>query len=180
MKAWKTIKSEIAFKCKYLKIVEEDFFGPSGKKHKYFILNRKDYVIVLAKEGDYLYLIEQYRYTTQSKMIQVVAGAIEKGETSLRTAKRELREEAGIKAKKFTNLGWFYAYYGCSNQKAYVYLAEDLEFGKQEPDEIEKDGDIKVRKLKISKIKEMIKNRKIKDCDTLSAFSLFMLKCDNK
>lgn len=177
MKNWKTIKSKLAYNCKYLKIIEEDFITPNGKKHKYYIIKRNDYVIVLAREKNYLYLIEQYRYTVKSKLLQVVAGAVEKGETPLQAAKKELKEEAGIKAKKIKKLGWFYAYYGCAKQKAYVFLAEDLEFGKQKPDELEKEGGIKVIKLKISGVKKMIKSGKIKDCDTLSAFGLFILKC---
>ena len=160
-----------------MKVTEEDFFVQSGKTHKYYILKRNDYVIVLAKEKNCLYLIKQYRYTTKSKLLQVVAGAIEKRETPLQAAKKELKEEAGIKAKKFKKLGWFYSYYGCSNQKAYVFLAEDLEFGEQKPDELEKEGGIKVVKLKISEVKRMIKSGKINDVDTISAFGLFMLKC---
>ncbi|MCK4592005.1 NUDIX hydrolase [Candidatus Parcubacteria bacterium] len=176
MKKWKTIKSKLAYNCKYLKIIEEDFLVQSGKTHKYYILKRNDYIIVLAKEKNYLYLIKQYRYTTKSKLLQVVAGAIEKGETPLQAAKKELKEEAGIKAKKIKKLGWFYAYYGCSNQKAYVFLAEDIELGKQKPDELEKEGGIKVVKLKISEVREMIRSGKINDVDTISAFGLFMLK----
>ena len=177
MKDWKTIKSKVAFKCKYLKILDEDFMLPNGKKHKYYILKRSDYyVVVIAKEGDYFYLIEQYRYTTKSKLLQAVAGAVEKGETLLQAAKKELKEEAGITAKKFKKLGWFYANYGLSNQKAVVFLAEDLKLGEQKPDEVEKAGGIKRKKLKISEVKKLIKSGKIKDLDTLSAFCLFMLK----
>ncbi len=179
MKSWKTVKTKTAYECKYFKVLEEDFLMPSGKMHKWHILKRSDYVIVLAREKDYMHLIEQYRYTTKSKLLQVVAGAIEKGETPLKAAKKELKEEAGITAGKFTKLGWFYAYYGCSNQKAYVFLAEDLRLGKQEPDELEKEAGIKVVKLKISEVKKMIKSGKIKDCDTLSAFNLLILKDKN-
>ncbi len=177
MKNWKTIKSKVAYNCKYFKILEEDFILPSKKSHRYHILNTKDYVIVIAKEKDNFYLVKQYRYTTKSKLLQVVAGAIEKGDTPLTTAKKELKEEAGITAKKFRKLGWFYSFYGSSNQKAYVFLAEDLEVGEQKPDDFEKECGIKRTKLKISEVKELIKSRKINDHDTLSAFCLFMLKC---
>ncbi|MCK5084909.1 MAG: NUDIX hydrolase [Candidatus Pacebacteria bacterium] len=176
MKKWETIGSEEVYNCKYFKILEEDFFMPSGKKHKYHLFRTTDYVIVIAKEGNYFYLIEQYRYTTKSKLLQVVAGAIEEGQAPLATAKRELKEEAGITAKKFKKLGWFYSFYGSSDQKAYVYLAEDLEIGKQMPDDFEKECGIIRKKLKISEVKKLISSGKIKDHDTLAAFCLFMLK----
>jgi len=178
MKNWKTIKSKIAFKCKYFKVLKEDFETPSGGKYgKYYILEGKNYVIVIAKKGNYFYFVEQYRYTIKSKLLATVAGAIEKGEKPFAVAKRELKEETGIIAKKIRKLGWFYSNYGKSNQKAHVFLAEDLKFGEQEPDDLEREGEIKMRKLKISEVKEMIKSGKIKDRDTLSAFCLFMLKC---
>jgi len=176
MKNWKTIKSKVAFECKYFKVFEEDFFMPSGKKHKYYIVKEKDYAIVIAKEDNYFYLIEQYRYTTKSKLLAVVAGAIEIGYTPLATAKKELKEEAGITAKKFKKLGWFYAEYGKSGQKAHVFLAEDLEIGEQKPDDFEKEGGIRRIKLKISEVEKLIKSGRIKDHDTLSALCLFMLK----
>ena len=177
MKNWKTIKSKVAYKCKYFKILDEDFIKPSGKKHKWYIFDTNDYVVVIAKESNCFYLVEQYRYTTRSRLLQVVAGVVEKNETPLMTAKKELKEETGIIAKKFKKLGWYYANYGCSNQKAHVFLAEDLEVGEQNPDDFEKEAGIKRKKLKISEIKKLIKAGKIKDHDTLSAFCLFMLKC---
>ena len=179
MKNWKTIKSKIVLERKYLKILDEDFLLPSGKKHRWYILDVDDYVIVIAKENNNFYLIEQYRYTTKSKLLQVVAGSIEKGDTPLITAKKELKEEAGITAKKFKKLGWFYSFYGSSNQKAYVFLAEDLKIGEQKPDYFEKECGIKRKKLKISEVKKLIRSGKIKDHDTLSAFCLFMLKCES-
>jgi len=179
MKGWKTIKSKVAYKCKYFKVVEDDFVTPRGKNYRYYLLKRNDYVIVIAQEGDYFYLTEQYRYTTKSRLLEVVAGAIEKGETPLEAAKKELKEETGIKAKKFRKLGWSYPYYGVTNQKAYIFLATDLKFGKQELKGLEKDSGIKVRKLKISEVAKLIDSGKIKDADTITAFGLFMVKFKN-
>ncbi|MCK4891599.1 MAG: NUDIX hydrolase [Candidatus Pacebacteria bacterium] len=176
MKSWKITKSKTVFKCKYFKVLDEDFVKPSGKKHKWFIFDTNDYVVIIAKEKDFFYLVEQYRYTTKSKLLQVIAGVVEKNETPLMTAKKELKEEAGITAKKIKKLGWYYANYGCSNQKAHVFLAEDLKIGEQKPDGFEKESGIKRKKLKISEVEKLIKSGRIKDHDTLAAFCLFMLK----
>lgn len=175
-KKWKTIGSKLAYECKYLKIWDEDFMGSSEKVYKYYILDRKDYVIVMAKDEKYFYLIEQGRYTVKGKLLQVVAGAIEEGEAPLSAAKKELKEEAGIVAGKIKKIGWFYAYYGCSNQKAHVFLAEGLKFGKQELEGLEEEGGVEVKKMTISEIKKCIQSGKIKDADTLSAFSIFYAK----
>lgn len=176
MKNWKTIKSKVVFKCKYLKILEEDFLTPDGKKHKYFILKKNDYVVVIAKDEKYFYLINFYRYTTKSRETEFVAGAVEKNETPLMATKKELKEGAGIIANKIKKIGWYYAFRGSSNQKGYVFLAEGLTFEKQKLEDLEKAGGMKVVKLKISELKKMIKLGKIKDVDTIAAFNMFMLK----
>ena len=179
MKIWKTIKSKIVFECEYMKIIEEDFIMPSGNSDKYYMLQRLDFVVVIAKDRDNFYLVKQSRYTTKTRLTEFVAGAIEVGETSLKSAKRELEEEAGIKAKEFKNLGWYWANRGCSKQKGYVFLAEDLSFVNYKPDKMESAGKIETVKYKITEIKEMIKDGKINDNDSLAAFNLFMLKCNN-
>ncbi len=177
MKKWKTIKSKTVFKCPYMKIDEDDFEMPSGKRGKYYIWQRPDFVVVIAKNGNDFYIMRQYRYPIKVKAYEFVAGAIDEKETSLQAAKRELEEEAGIKAKKFQNLGWYWASKGCSRQKGNVFLAEGLSFGERKPDEIESEGEIEIIKCKISEVKELIKNGKMNDNDSLAAFSLFMLKC---
>ena len=176
MKNWKTIKSKVAFKCKYFKVLDEDFMMPNKRRHRYYIIKRTDYVVVIAKEGNFLYLVSLYRYTTKSRASEFVAGAVEKNETPLIAAKKELREEAGVTANKIEKIGWYYGYRGSSDQKGHVFLAKDLKFNKQELEDLEKAGGMKVAKFKISEVKEMIRFGKIKDVDTIAAFNMFMLK----
>lgn len=174
----KILDSRVVFSCKYLSITKEDFVLGSKKAHTYYLINRKHYVIVLAKEGKYFYMVEQYRYPMDERLVQVVAGSIEKGETPLAAAKKELREEAGITAKKIKKIGWFYAYYGASKQIAHVFLAEGLKFGKQDLKGFEKEADMMVKKYTMREIRSMINSNKIRDEDTLSSFCMYMLKCE--
>lgn len=175
----KILDSCRVFKSKYLGVTKEDFTFDGKKIHSYYLINRKHYVIVLAKEGKYFYLVEQYRYPMNTRLTQVVAGSIEKRETALRAAKKELKEEAGITAKKMKEIGWFYAYYGASKQIAHVFFAQGLKFGKQDLKGLEKESDMIVKRYTLREIKDMIKSNKIKDEDTLSSFCMYMLKCGN-
>jgi len=175
-KNWKTVNSKTVFECKYFKINEKHFVGCSGNKYKYYILKENDYVVAIPLEKNYLYLVEFSRYTTGSRSLEFVAGMVEKNETPLQSVKKELVEEAGITAKEIKKIGWYYAYKGRSNQKAHIFLAENLSFEKQKLENLEKDGKMEVKKLKISEVKELIKLGKIDDVDTLAAFNIFMLK----
>jgi ADP-ribose pyrophosphatase len=81
--------------------------------------------------------------------------------------KRELEEETGYRAEKWTDLGFVYTSPGYSDEKLYLYKAENLSFTKCNPDE----GEI-LQPLEISKNDafEMINNGKINDAKTLCAF----------
>ena len=72
-------------------------------------------------------------------------------------------------------IGCLEASKGRSDQKGYIYVAENLSFGEQELDAIEKESDTKIVKLKISEIPALIKNGKITDSHTIASFQLFML-----
>ncbi len=171
----KKISEEIDYECPYFKITKSGFVIPGEKDTVFwYLLNRGNYVAVLAREGKYLYMVELYRFAVEKKMLEFPAGIIEKSETPRAAAKRELAEEAGILAKKFTFLGWYYAYIGMSDAKSYVFLAEDLSFIRQKLDESE--YGMKVKKIKISEIDNLIRNGKIRGEHNINSFYIYKLK----
>lgn len=171
----KKISSEIDYKCPYFKIVKNGFLIP-GEKHPiyWYLLRRASYATILAKEGGYLYMVELYRFPIEKRSLEFPAGVIEKGETPRIAAKRELKEETGIIAKKLTFLGWYYAFIGMSDCKSYVFLAENLSFVKQKLDKNE--FGMEVKKIKISDVENMIKSGKIKDGHTISPYCMYLLR----
>jgi len=72
----------------------------------YYIIDTDDFVSVLTitEAGEYL-LIEQYRPALNKKMLELVAGYIEKGETPVEAAYREVLEETGHKVKTLEKIG---------------------------------------------------------------------------
>ncbi|MDP3056980.1 MAG: NUDIX hydrolase [bacterium] len=171
----KKISSEVDYKTPYFKIVKSGFLIPGQKKPIYwYLLKRASYAAILAKEGNYFYMVETYRFAVEKKMLEFPAGVIEKGETPRVAAKRELGEEAGIVAKKFTFLGWYYAFVGMSDSKSYVFLAENLSFTKQKLDESE--YGMKVKKIKISDVENLIRKGKIRGEHSINSFYIYKLK----
>lgn len=164
----------VDYQCPYFKIVKEDFISANGKMISWYLLKRNDYVTVIAKDRNYVYMVELYRFSVKNKSLEFPAGIIESNEKPLQAAKRELREEAGIIAQKFTYMGWHYAYIGMSDEKAHVFLAEGIIFGKQKLDESELG--MKVKKIKISEIGNLIKKGKIRGEHTINAHCLYLLK----
>ena len=82
-------------------------------------------IIPVLPDGK-LGLIRQYRYAAKSVFIEFPAGKLDKGETPEQCATRELEEEIGYTTKKLTFLTTIHPAIGFSNEKMWLYLAEDL------------------------------------------------------
>lgn len=171
----KKISSKTDYQCPYFKIMKNGFLIPGEKKPVYwYLLKRSDYVSLLAKEGNYLYMVELYRFAIGKKSLEFPAGIIDKDETPRQAAKRELEEETGIIAKKLTLLDWYYAFIGMSDAKSYVFLAENLSFSKQKLDKSE--FGMKVKKIKISDVENLIRKGKIRGEHNINSFYIYKLK----
>lgn len=82
-------------------------------------------------------LIRQFRYPLKQTFLEVPAGKIDEGEEPLVTAKRELEEESGIRAKSWAPLGKFHPCIGYTNEVIYLYVAWDLEVAESKTDQDE-------------------------------------------
>jgi len=71
-------------------------------------------------------LIRQFRYGPGEEFIEIPAGKLDAGEAPLNCAYRELEEETGYRTNKLTFLTNIYPAIGFSNEKMWMYLAEDL------------------------------------------------------
>lgn len=169
--AWKRLQRTTAFSCPYYKVVHDRILLTEKKKQiDYFFVAIPDSVMIIAltpkKE---IVLVRQYRYPTNNYFLELPCGGDE-GKKPLPAAKRELREEAGVRAKTWKRLGGFVPYNGVSNEFCHVFLATDLTFGDNDPEVTE---DLTVVKIPASKVLAMIAQGKIQDGMTLAALHLF-------
>ena len=111
-------------------------------------------------------MVEQFRIAAKSKMLEIPAGKLEKGEDPLECGKRELIEETGYKAGKIQFLGDYYATPGYCEEVLHLYLATELEFVGQhlDPDEF-----LNVKTYTLDELFDMVMNNKIYDAKTAIA-----------
>lgn len=160
MSSWKKISSKIAYRTSHFSVREDQVVDPSGAKSVYHVVDIVPAITIVALDAqNRIYLLEEEKYIP-GKIWTVPAGKIEPGETPLACAKRELKEEAGLIAKKWTALGKFFSSPGFSNGTGHCFLAQEISEGKQELEPSEK---IKVVKVPFAKTLKMIKEGKIID-----------------
>jgi ADP-ribose pyrophosphatase len=112
----------------------------------------------------------QYRHAAGQYLWELPAGKLEAGEDPLEGAKRELAEETGYAAKKWTPLVEYYASPGFLGEQMKVFLADGLVAGDAHP---EADEDIDFRLVKLSDVLKMIAKGAIKDGKTLTGVLLY-------
>ena len=120
-------------------------------------------VIPILPNGN-LCLVRQYRYGPRAEFIEIPAGKLDAGEDPLVCAKRELEEEIGYSAGKLTFLTNIHPAIGFSNEKMWMYLAEDLILSKQSLDQ---DEFLELYPLPVDEAIDLIFQGKITDVKTV-------------
>ena len=102
----------------------------------YEIADTPDAVAVVAIDGEgRVVLVRQHRPAVGADVLELPAGLIDDGEEPLATAKRELREETGLRGGSWRELVSFWTSPGFVNERVTVFAAHELEEGEPEPDD---------------------------------------------
>lgn len=82
--------------------------------------------VVALNEADEVCLIHQYRHAGGGWLWELPAGKLEPHEPPLETARRELEEEAGVRAERWEPLGSLLSTPGFCDERIHLYLAREL------------------------------------------------------
>ncbi|MFC1751876.1 NUDIX hydrolase [Thermoproteota archaeon] len=165
-----TINSEILFTGKILKLRKETVLLPNGIQSTREIIDHAPAVVILPfQPPDTVYLVRQFRKAIDTVILEVPAGIIHNEEAPLDAAKRELQEETGFSASNWIELGGAYPSPGFCNEYMHFFLAKDLMFVKQSPDE---DELIEVVEMSVGEFESLVKKKKINDGKTLISYYL--------
>ena len=135
------------------------------------IVEQGNVVAVLAiDDDDEVILVNEFRYPV-GYVLEIPAGTVDKGETPLKCAKRELLEETGYKAKKIEHLIRFFPKLGYNTQIIDCYVATELT--KISEPNLDEDELITVKKIKFRKLLNMINNGKIYGSYTICAVMIY-------
>ncbi|PKN97845.1 MAG: ADP-ribose pyrophosphatase [Chloroflexi bacterium HGW-Chloroflexi-4] len=162
--------SQTVFTAKLFKVKNIDLPLPDGNTKTYEMIDIQNAITVLPVDSEgCLYFVEQFRIGAGKPLLELPAGKIESDEDPLEAARRELREEIGMDATEIKTLGNFYMSPGYTNEYMYCFLATGLFPAPLAPDI---DEFIKVKKLQMNQVFELIESGKLDDSKTLAVLTL--------
>jgi 8-oxo-dGTP pyrophosphatase MutT (NUDIX family) len=152
--AFERIESSTAWEGKLATVRVDRFRYEDGEEAEREIVAHPGAVAIIARHGDALLLVRQPREAVgESALLELPAGKLDQGEDPLTTAKRELAEEIGKGARRWTPVKSFYTSPGFTDEKCHVYLAEDLY---DESAEAEEDERIEIVEWPLDRLDEAI------------------------
>jgi ADP-ribose pyrophosphatase len=177
------LSSEIIFECALFKVRHDKLIEPGGKKSERDVIRHNGSVVILAldsskdKKNPWVVIERQYRHAANQFLWELPAGKLDAGEKPLDGAQRELEEETGYRAKKWTPLVEYYASPGFLGESMKVFVAEGLIAGEAHPEE---DEEIELRLVKLSEVLGMIEKGAILDGKTLTSVLLYARQLNKK
>jgi ADP-ribose pyrophosphatase len=162
------ISSREVLKNKLFTIVEEVAKDPDGFEiHRSIVRHPGSAVMLAVDDTERILLVKQFRLPAEDYLWEIPAGRLDPGELPLEAAKRELQEETGYKADRWTELASFWASPGYVSERMTLFLAQGLTPGKPEAMEDER---IEMRWFAKQEVGEMIRNGDIIDGKTIIAY----------
>lgn len=123
---YKILSSKTVYKNPWIKVIEEKV-EKDGKEGVFGVIDYgKGISVVALNEKRDIYLVREYYYAIESYGLQTPSGAINKNETPLEAAKRELLEESGLTSDKWIELGMVHPLTMALRSPAYLFLALDV------------------------------------------------------
>jgi len=159
---WTTLSTKQIYQNPWISVREDQVINPKGGEGIYGVVSFKNKaigIIPIDDEGN-TYLIGQYRYALKEYSWEIPMGGGLVENDLLESAKRELKEETGFTAAKWTNICRLHTTNSVSDEEGFVFLAQELTAGETAFEETE---DLQIRKLPLRDAVRMAMNNQITD-----------------
>jgi len=165
---WKVVSEKEVYTNPWISLIHHEVINPSGNPGIYGKVHYKNRAIGILPLDEELntYLVGQFRFTLNAYSWEMPEGGGPLGTDPLEAAQRELLEETGLKAKRWTELNRFHLSNSVGDEYGYIYLARELEQFEAEPEETEQ---LIVKKVPFSEVYRMVCNSEITDSMTVAA-----------
>ena len=159
---WQTIDNEIVYSNDWIDLQHNSVLNPAGNKGIYGVVHFKNIAVgIVTLDADLnTFLVGQFRYPLNEYSWELPMGGSPFYENMLEGAKRELEEETGLVAEKWTKIAKIHTSNCVTDEVGYVFLAEDLTQNAPFPEETEQ---LSVKKISFKEAYQMVLNGEITD-----------------
>jgi ADP-ribose pyrophosphatase len=173
---YETLSSRIAYENRWTRVREDIIRRADGSDGLYGVVERSDFVVIVPWQDGRLTLVEQYRYPVGARIWEFPMGMWEQapGTDPAVLAAGELREETGLIAGHMLHAGEIFQGPGYCNQRGHIFLATDLTHGDHQREVSEQD--MVCRDFDLAAFEAMIRDGKVREAMTISAFGLLRVK----
>src|SRR5262245_57965027 len=132
---FKIVDSRQVYENPWIRLREDRVIRPDGTPGLFGVIDLRPGSSVLPIDDESnVWLVREYKYAVGRPSLEVVSGGQDEGETPLQTAQRALREEAGLTADQWTDLGKIDPLTTMLSSANYLFLARGLQSATREPD----------------------------------------------
>lgn len=166
---WQTLESIEVYDNPWIEVREDQVIDPSGGEGLYGVISFKNIavgVIPIDKDAN-VWLVGQSRYALGEYSWEIPMGGVLRGDDVLEGAKKELKEETGLMATRWTEIMRLHPSNSVTDEEGFIFIAQDLTEGEQELEDTE---DIELIKLPLAEAVQWVMDGKI--TDALSAAGL--------
>ena len=166
--SWETLGSRIVFDNPWFTVREDHVINPGGGENHYGHVQFKNIAVAVVPldEDMNTWIVGQDRYTLGEFSWEVPMGGAPRHEDPLAAARRELREETGLAATRWSKVMQLHTSNSITDELAYVYIAQGLTEGASSPEETE---NIQIRTLPLSDALDMVLHGEITDAVSCAA-----------
>ncbi len=161
-KLWQILSSNTIYDNNWIRVREDKVLNPAEKEGIYTTVHFKNKAIgiIPIDSNGFTYLVGQYRYPLNEYSWEIPMGGGKIGDDILASAKRELEEETGLVAEKWTNIMRIHTSNSVTDEEGCIFLAENLIQKQAQPEDSE---DLIVKKISLEEAYQMAMRNEITD-----------------
>jgi 8-oxo-dGTP pyrophosphatase MutT (NUDIX family) len=157
--SWEKLSSKTIFDNPWITVFEDQVINPGGSRSEYGVVHFKNTAVAIVPLDDY----------GNTWLVELPMGGAPHDEKPLAAARRELKEETGLTAKRWSQILRLHTSNSITDEEGIVFVAEGLDEGEPDFDDTE---DLQIRKLPLSETLAMIERGEITDAISVAALLL--------
>ncbi|MFN6202047.1 MAG: NUDIX domain-containing protein [Acidobacteriota bacterium] len=171
---WQVVAGKVVYENPWIRLTHQEVIRPDGQPGIYGIVHFRHRAVGILPIDDrgWTWLVGQYRLPLDRYSWEIPEGGCPEGESILEAARRELREETGLTANHWLQLGEADLSNSVTDEHVTIFLATDLVAGAPDPEGTEV---LSLRHLPFAEALQMVVNGEITDAISIMAILHYQL-----